>query len=90
MTGQTDELRLRDHAAEWLEQNGETVLLDLGRSWYLGLNQSATRLWSELVQGTTRDRLIERLQSDYGVSQSRAAADVDAFVAECTERGLLG
>lgn len=90
MDADTTLLRLREGAAEWLAEDGEAVLLDLDRSWYMGLNKSATLLWTELSRGTTRDRLVEQLRTGYALSESRAAADVDAFVVECIARGLLG
>lgn len=82
-------LQLRPGATAWQEDEHETVLLDLGRSSYLGVNPAGTLLWSMLAGGTTRDALVERLQAEYGLPAERAEHDVDAFLAQCAERGYL-
>ncbi len=89
MAADGDVMKLRPEAATWVAENGETVLLDLDRAWYLGVNRSGTILWLALADGATRAELIGRLRGGYDIPIERAEADVDAFVEICRERGLL-
>ena len=67
----------------------ETLALDFRNAVYLSLNSAATVLWHELERGTTRAGLIDVLLDEFDVTQERAAADVDAFLAECRRRDLI-
>lgn len=82
-------IRVRSGAAAWREVEGEAIVLELASSRYLGANQSGTILWSALSEGTTREKMIDRLIQAYGIDQERSASAVDAFVAVCRARGLL-
>lgn len=82
-------IRLRQGAASWREIEGETVLLDLENSVYLGLNAAGTTLWPALAEGATRADLVDRLTAAFGIDRTVAEADVDAFVESVRERGLL-
>lgn len=83
------ELRLRRDRLQWLVADAEVVALDEEKLLYLGANESAGLLWQELDAGTTRDRLVEQLLDTYDVDRAQAEADVDAFLAQLDERGLL-
>jgi hypothetical protein len=80
---------LRDAALDWREVEGELVALDLRESRYLAVNRTGRLLWVALAEGATRDDLVERLVETFGIEQSRAEHDVDAFTAELDSRGLL-
>lgn len=82
-------LRLRDGVTTWVETDDETVLLDLDDARYLGLNHAASVLWAMLAAGTTRAELVERLVAEFAVGRAQADRDVDAFLAQCAERGYL-
>lgn len=81
--------RLRDGAAAWQQIDGETVLLDLAASEYLGINGSGSLLWGRLVGGATRSQLADVICGAYAVPADQAAADVDVFLRECATRGLV-
>jgi coenzyme PQQ synthesis protein D (PqqD) len=83
------ELRLNPSAVTWREVDGEVLALDLGTSTYLGTNPSGAMLWRSLAAGSSRDRLVELLTSEFDVEASRAAADVDAFLRYLESQGLL-
>jgi hypothetical protein len=89
MTDSVVRVTLRPGAVTWRHIDTETVLLDLRASEYLTINGSGSLLWSELAAGTTRALLIQRLLTAYGISETQAAADIDAFLASCDERGYL-
>ena len=84
-----EQIRVREGAAVWREVDGETVLLALDSSMYLGVNRTGTALWPLMVEGTTRGELVDRLASRYDIDARRAAMDVDAFVAACRDQRLL-
>ncbi len=83
------QFKLREGAVAWQQVDGETIMLDLAASAYLGANPSGSALWSTLADGATRDELIERLCETFDVTQDRAGLDVDAFLHACRDRGFL-
>ena len=85
----TIRLRLRNTDLDWREVEGELVALDLRESRYLAVNETGKQLWGALGDGATHDELVNRLVESFGVERSRAAADVDAFVADLDARGLI-
>lgn len=87
--GQDEELTLREGAVAWQEVDGETILLDVTTSSYLGVNASGSLLWGALAAGTTRRDLTELLQREFGITEAQAVADVDVFLAGCATRKLL-
>jgi hypothetical protein len=82
-------LKLRENAVAWQQVEGETILLDVATSTYLGVNRSGSALWPALAAGATRGQLVDRLCGTYEVSEEQAGADVDEFLRMCRERGLL-
>jgi hypothetical protein len=88
-TPRADVIKVRDGAAVWRQVDDETMLLALDSSMYLGLNHTGTEVWPMMVNGATREELVERLVSLFGIDAERAAADIDAFVAACDEHDLL-
>ena len=83
------EIRLRAEKLPWLETEGEVIALDETASLYLSANRSGSLLWQELAAGTTRARLTEVIVETFGIDVETAAKDVDRFLAELAERGLL-
>jgi hypothetical protein len=65
---------------EWQKVDDEVVVLDLGQSVYLGVNDSGAVLWPMVAAGTSQDRLVDELTSRFGIDDDRARADVAAFV----------
>ncbi|MEO8692733.1 MAG: PqqD family protein [Acidimicrobiales bacterium] len=82
-------IKLREGAASWREIDGETILLDLESSKYLGLNRAGTVLWAAIVRGSDKTQLAERLVSEFELEPEQAARDVEAFISACRERNLL-
>lgn len=83
------QFKLREGAVTWRQLGGETILLDLAASAYLGANPSGSVLWSALAEGATREELVERLCETFDVTEDRAGRDVDAFLRACRDRGFL-
>jgi len=82
-------LKLRDGGVIWKEVDGETLLLDLGTSTYLAVNESAALLWRLLAEGTTREALENALKATYDLGADDARADVAEFLQDCETRGYL-
>jgi hypothetical protein len=82
-------LKLREGAVAWQQVDGETILLDLAASTYLGINHSGSVLWPALVNGSTRHDLVTRLCEAYDVTEDEAVVDIDDFLRICRERGFL-
>ncbi len=87
--GDVTMLRLRQHGLEWRQVDDEVVALDLDTARYLATNRTGALLWDQLAVGATRETLIARLMEGWDLDEARAAADVDAFLAMLTDRGLL-
>lgn len=68
---------------------GEIVVLDLEQSMYLAANRTGALLWQALAAGTTRGALIALLAGQFQLSTDVAAADVDRFLVQISEYGLL-
>ena len=71
------------------ELNGETVLLELSRGVYFGLDEVGTRIWQLLARGDSLDEIVAALVDEYEVSADAAAADLRALVGELEERRLV-
>jgi hypothetical protein len=82
-------MRLRTEGLSWRELDGETILLDLQSSIYFRANRTGTVILQALLEDCTREALLGRVAETYGVNSGDVAADVDAFVAELHDRGLL-
>ena len=89
MSDDSPKVRLRATSAAWRQVDDETIVLQLETSTYLGVNRTGTVLWPKMVEGASRDELVELLVSECGVTRDRAEADVDAFVGACAKEGLL-
>lgn len=86
---QNDVVRLRPEAVDWREVEGEVVVLDRNSSTYLAVNATGAALWPEIVRGSKIDELVALLRSRFDVDESRATADVEAFVSMLRQRDLL-
>ncbi len=84
-------LQIQPHHTARREFGDESVVLDLHRSLYFGLNRSAGVLWQRLLSGATRGELVDLLVAD-GAPQASAdqvGQDVDDFVGALRKEGLI-
>jgi coenzyme PQQ synthesis protein D (PqqD) len=82
-------MRLRTEDVATRDYEDEKIILDLRNSVYLSTNSTASILWSHLERGATRAAMIEALQTNFEVDPSQAAHDVDLFVSDLRQRGLI-
>lgn len=71
------------------ELSGETVLLELSRGVYYGLDEVGTRIWNLLAEERSLEETVDVLVEEYDVDRARGAADVLRLVGELEERRLL-
>jgi hypothetical protein len=85
----SDSLRLRADQIEWRQVEDEVVVLDLRDATYFAVNKTGAALWPSLVEGATREQLLACLTDRFAVEEPAASRDVDAFLKDVGERGLL-
>ena len=81
-------MRLRGAGVHWRRVDDEVVLLDGTR--YLTVNAAGAELWPLLEAGAEREALVDRLVAAFGLERDCAGEDVDRFVRQLSELGLLG
>ena len=67
----------------------ESVLLDLKTERYLGLDDVSARFWDLLTSGGSIQSAYETLLNEFEVDPDRLRKDVDDFVQELGELGLV-
>lgn len=82
-------LRLRQEDLDWLTVADEVVALDAKEAVYLSANRTGALLWDALTKGTTREELARTLVDAFGIDEATALGDVDVFLGQMEERGLL-
>ncbi len=77
-------------ATTWRDLDGEVVALDTDSSTYFSIGGYGRVLWLRLVDGATRQDLIDHVVTENtDVTGERAAADIDEFIASCLDEGLI-
>ena len=67
----------------------ESVLLDLKTERYLGLDDVSTRIWEVLTTGGSIQSAYETLLAEYDVDAERLRQDLEDFVRELLQLGLV-
>jgi len=67
---------------------GEAVVVDLATGATIGLNPTATFLWSHL-DGRDEDSLASALAAEFDVDRDSAAEDVRDFLGQMQQRKLI-
>jgi hypothetical protein len=81
-------IRISEHTL-FHELSGETVLLELSRGIYYGLDEVGTRIWRCLGEGRSLQDAVAALVDEYDVTEQQGAEDVLALVQELEERRLI-
>lgn len=69
--------------------DGESVLLEMNRKRYFRLNETGQAIWHALEAGRSRDALVAELIETFDVDEASARAEVERFMAELADAGLL-
>lgn len=71
------------------ELDQETVLMSIEAGAYYGMAGPARSIWEKLATPTTFAALVESLVEEYSVTPEVCTADVEKFLAEMEQEGLL-
>lgn len=66
----------------------ESVMLDIDRGAYFGVESVARTIWDALAEPTTIRSVCERVDSSYEVGDADLEADTIAFVEQLVNTGL--
>jgi hypothetical protein len=79
----------RSPKTAWRVIEGEAVILSLDTKAFRGLNAVGSRVW-ELIDGRRSvDEIVEVIVREFDVTREQAAGDVQAFVRELLDKGLV-
>jgi hypothetical protein len=84
-----DMLRIRTDDVDWVEAGDEVIALDHRAAMYLSANSSGAVLWRRLLAGATRLQLVQELTERFAIDSEQAGSDVDRFLYQLSEAGLL-
>ncbi|MFC1688476.1 PqqD family protein [Pseudomonadota bacterium] len=71
------------------EVRGETVLLDLSREHYFGLDAIGTRVWQLLREGKSLEQLFDVMLDEFEVGREQLEIDIAAFLENLISAGLI-
>ena len=71
------------------DDEGRIVLLHLPSAQRLVLSETASRIWTGLVDGRAPGELSASLAAEYGTDAEVVARDVDRLVVDLLDQGLL-
>ena len=73
----------------WPPVSGELAVFDARDGQYHVLNPSAAAIWTAIAAGTPVAQIAADLAARFGVAEAAMRADVDAFVTDALQLGLL-
>ena len=71
------------------ELGGETVILDLNKSVYHGLDATGAYIWNLIQQGKSVQQIRDSMLEEFDVEAERCEADLLALLQELAESGLI-
>lgn len=71
------------------ELDGEAVLLNLDKGEYYGLNIVGARAWALLAEPYGLGSLVEALLDEFDVQREVLQADLDVFLHDLLQEGLV-
>ena len=69
--------------------DGEVLLLNVETGVYFGLDGVGADIWELAVQGLSEDDIVDRLLDEYDVDPEALRVDVDAFLQQLADKGLI-
>ncbi len=69
--------------------DNETVMMDIDRGDYFGLNEVGSRIWKLSQNPISVNDLCTELEKEYGVTSEQCEADVKLFLAELVEQNFI-
>jgi hypothetical protein len=74
---------------KYTETEGETVLVDLNRERFYGLDEVGGRIWGLLAEGSTVEQVCTALRAEYQVDAETLRRDVTDLVRQLAANGWL-
>jgi len=74
---------------EYTQVEDGFVLMDLKAGTYLGLDPVASLIWESLSDHGSAERAADDVCRRFEVDRERALADVESWIVDLLERGLL-
>jgi hypothetical protein len=71
------------------DMDGETVMMSVERGAYYGLNGIASHVWTLLETPVALADILTSVCADYDVDEVTCQTDMQVFVAELLEQGLI-
>ena len=68
---------------------GESVILDLKRGVYYGLEETGHRIWEFLQTPHTVDEIVRKLSEEYDVKKDRCLEDLLKLLEAMAQQGLI-
>lgn len=69
--------------------DGTLLLLNVEAGCYHALNPVASRIWELIERPIDREAIVDRLRAEFAVDAERCRQEVDDFLEQLAERGLL-
>ena len=70
--------------------HNELVMMDVSKGKYFSLNPVATQIWDLLEQPLSLDEICGNLIEEYKVDKIRCHKEVEAYLMEMENLGLIG
>ncbi|MBS0477089.1 MAG: HPr-rel-A system PqqD family peptide chaperone [Proteobacteria bacterium] len=67
----------------------EVVVMSLGSGDFFSLTDTARTIWQQIDGTRDRDALVAALATQFGCDEADIAGDVDAFLGQLDQAGLL-
>jgi hypothetical protein len=55
----------------------------------MNLNETGAFLWKKLAEGAELEELVQSMLSEYDIDEQTARADIQEFIGQLQEKGLL-
>jgi hypothetical protein len=82
-------VEILDQDVVWRDLEGEVVILNLATATYFGLEGVGNDIWRYLAEHRSTDNLVETLCGAYDVAPNELQRDLDRFIGELSEKGLI-
>jgi hypothetical protein len=69
--------------------DGEVIMMEAATGRFLGLNESASRIWELLASPATLSAIGVALSREFAVADDLAVRDIQPFVGEMIAAGVL-
>ena len=84
-----DTIILRSNELLSSDLDNETVMMDIERGDYYGLDSVGARIWALAEAPVSFSDICEKLQAEYEVSPEQCESDVTRFLGDLLERGIV-